>query len=114
MRLKSVVVTLAGVAALAAPPGLAAVAGPAAAAVTASGATAVAPATGAVPAASAGAAAATSEWPQFGQSPRHLNTNPAEQTFSTGNVAGMRTVFTADFGSNTGSEGGPAVANGVL
>lgn len=26
----------------------------------------------------------------------------------------MRTLFTADFGSNTSSEGGPAVANGVL
>src|SRR6266700_4161287 len=109
MRLKSVVVTLAGVAALAAPSGLAAVAGPAAAAVTASGAMAVAPAAGAAPAASAGAAAATSEWPQFGQSPRHLNTNPAEKTFSTGNVGSMRTLFTADFPGAEGLLGGVGV-----
>jgi PQQ-like domain len=64
--------------------------------------------------ASAAPAAVPSQWPQFGQSPRHLNTNPAEKAFSTGNVGGLRTLFTADFGSNTATEGGPAVANGVL
>jgi outer membrane protein assembly factor BamB len=56
----------------------------------------------------------TSQWPQFGQSPRHLGTNPAEKAFNPGNVGRMRTMFTADFGSNTLTEGGPAVANGVV
>jgi outer membrane protein assembly factor BamB len=64
------------------------------------------------------AGAATSpgagQWPQFGRSARHLGTNPAEQAFSPGNVTGLRTRFTAGFGSNTADEGGPAVASGVL
>src|SRR5207248_7229266 len=56
----------------------------------------------------------TRQWPQFGQSASHVGTNPAEKAFNAGNVGRMRTLFTADFGSNTHSEGGPAVANGVL
>src|SRR5262245_56912575 len=86
MRLTSRLASLAGIVALAAPLGLAA---------------AVAP---------AGAAGAPSQWPQYGQSPRHLNTNPAEKTFTPGNAGGLHTLFTADFGSNTLTEGGPEVA----
>ena len=108
MRLTSRLVTLTWTAALVAPLGLAAVAAPADAAAHAG----VAARAGT--AAHAGAAVRPSEWPQFGHSPRHLNTNPAEKTFSTRNVSGLRTLFTADFGSNTATEGGPAVANGVL
>jgi PQQ-like domain len=72
-------------------------------------------------AAPAGAAAAgragapvAGDWAQFGQSARHLNTNPGEKTFRVGNVHRLHTLFTAGFGSNTGSEGGPAVSGGVL
>ena len=108
MRLTSRLVTLTWTAALVAPLGLAAVAVPAGAAAQAG------VAAQAATAAHAGAAGKPSEWPQFGHSPRHLNTNPAEKTFSTRNVSGLRTLFTADFGSNTATEGGPAVANGVL
>src|SRR5262249_31377469 len=90
MRLTSRLAILAGIAALAAPFGLAA-------AVTRASAT-----------------GAPSEWPQYGQSPRHLNTNPAEKTFTAGDVGGLHTLFTADFGSNTLSEGGPAVTSGMM
>ena len=90
MRLTSRLRALAGLAALAVPLSVAAATGP------------------------AGAATSTGEWPQFGQSARHLNTNPAEQTFSPGDVGRLRTLYTADFGSNTASEGGPVVSNGVL
>jgi len=99
MRPTSRLATLAGIVALVAPFGVAVMAAPAGAAGT--------PAPG-------GAAAATSEWPQFGHSPQHLGTNPAEKTFSTSNVSQLHTLFTADFGSNTLTEGGPAVANGVI
>jgi outer membrane protein assembly factor BamB len=68
----------------------------------------------AVTAAPAGAQVAPSEWPQFGQSARHLNTNPAEHAFTTGNVARLQTLFTAGFGSNTVTEGGPVVAGGTM
>jgi len=54
------------------------------------------------------------QWPQFGQSERHLNTNPAERTFNRGNVAALETKFTAHFGDNDVTEGGPVVANGVM
>jgi outer membrane protein assembly factor BamB len=57
---------------------------------------------------------AVSEWPQFGQSPQHLNTNPNERTFTVDNVARLRTRFTAHFGENTVTEGGPVVSGGVL
>src|ERR1700719_2916856 len=99
MRLTSRLIILAWSAALAVPLGLVA---------------AVAPAGAGMVAVARAAGTGTSQWPQFGQSPRHLNTNPAEKAFNTGNVSSMRTQFTADFGSNTGTEGGPAVANGVL
>ena len=107
MRLTSRLIILARSAGLAVPLGLVAAVAPAAAAATAPagpGTAVLAPAAG----------TGTSQWPQFGQSPRHLNTNPAEKAFNTGNVSSMRTLFTADFGGNTASEGGPAVANGVL
>jgi len=90
MRLTSRLAILAGIAVLAAPLGLAATVAP------------------------AGAAGAPSEWPQYGQSPRHLSTNPAEKTFTPGNVGGVHTLFTADFGGSTLTEGGPAVANGMM
>jgi outer membrane protein assembly factor BamB len=62
----------------------------------------------------AAAAATASDWPQFGQSPLHLSTNPAETAFSTHDLGNLQTLFTAGFGSNNGTEGGPAVAGGVL
>jgi outer membrane protein assembly factor BamB len=68
----------------------------------------------AAPADAAGAAVPPSEWPQFGQSARHLNTNPAEHAFTTGNVSGVRTLATASFGANNVTEGGPAVAGGIM
>ena len=107
MRLTSGLATLAGIAMLTVPFGLAVSAAPA-------GAAAMAPAGPGTAELARVAGAGPSEWPQFGQSARHLNINPAEKAFNTGNVSGMRTLFTADFGSNTSSEGGPAVANGVL
>jgi len=107
MRLTSRLITLAWSAALAAPLALAAAAAPA-------GAAAMAPGGPGTAGLARAAGTGTSQWPQFGQSPRHLGTNPAEKAFNAGNVGRMRTLFTADFGSNTNSEGGPAVANGVL
>src|SRR6266516_3391073 len=107
MRLTSKLITLTWTAALAAPFGLMASVAPA-------GAAAMAPAGQATAGLARAARAATSQWPQFGQSARHLSTNPAEKAFNTGNVSRMRTLFTADFGSNTTTEGGPAVANGVV
>ena len=107
MRLTSRLITLAWSAALAAPLALAAAAAPA-------GAAAMAPDGPGTAGLARAAGTGTSQWPQFGQSPRHLGTNPAEKAFNAGNVGRMRTLFTADFGSNTNSEGGPAVANGVL
>jgi outer membrane protein assembly factor BamB len=68
----------------------------------------------AAPAGAAGAAVQPTEWPQFGQSARHLNTNPAEHAFTTGNVSGLRTLATASFGPNNVTEGGPAVAGGIM
>lgn len=105
MRWKTSLINLVGVAALAAPLSLTAP-------TTADGAAA-----GARAGTATGAPASTAvsgDWPQFGQSARHLNTNPAEKTFRIGNVHRLHTLFTADFGSNTGSEGGPAVSGGVL
>src|SRR5689334_15988230 len=106
MRLTSRLSTLAWPALLAASLGLAAAA-PA-------GAATMAPAWPGTAVLAQVARADTSQWPQFGQSPRHLSTNPAEKAFNAGNVGRMRTLFTAGFGSNTNSEGGPAVANGML
>ena len=115
MRLTSRLITLAGIATLAAPLSLAAVAAPAGAAAGAHPAASTQRAASTPRAPSVRPAASTpSEWPQFGHSPRHLNTNPAEKTFTRSNVKRLRTIFTADFGSNTGTEGGPAVANGML
>jgi outer membrane protein assembly factor BamB len=73
---------------------------------------ALGPIIGAAPATAA--VVASSQWPQFGQSERHLNTNPDERTFNPGNVAGLQTRFTAHFGDNNATEGGPVVANGIL
>ena len=106
MRLTSRLATM-GIAALIVPFGLAAL-------VTPAGATAAAPAGPGAARLAQVARAVTSQWPQFGQSARHVGTNPAEKAFNAGNVGRMQTLFTADFGSNTLSEGGPAVANGVL
>jgi PQQ-like domain len=87
---------------------------------TAATATSASPAAAATSAPTAGASSvqagipAPSQWPQFGQSAQHLNTNPDEHTFTVANVARLRTAFTAHFGDNTVTEGGPAVANGVV
>ena len=105
MRLTSRLATM-GIAALIVPFGLAASVAPAGATAAPAG-----PSTGR---SAQVARAATSQWPQFGQSARHVGTNPAEKAFNAGNVSRMHTLFTAYFGSNTNSEGGPAVANGVL
>ncbi|MEN3309013.1 MAG: hypothetical protein V7603_5215 [Micromonosporaceae bacterium] len=78
---------------------------------------AVAPAAGATAAPAAPAVpkpAALSQWSQFGQTARHLNTNPDERAFNPGNVTGLTTVSTAGFGQNTATEGGPVVASGVM
>jgi outer membrane protein assembly factor BamB len=64
--------------------------------------------------AAANPAAVASQWPQFGQTARHLNTNPDERAFNIGNVRQLKTAFTDVFGSSVNTEGGPAVANGVM
>jgi hypothetical protein len=64
--------------------------------------------------ANAAAAPSRSQWPQYGQTERHLGTNPDEQTFNPGNVAGLRTQFTAHFGDSSAGQGGPVVANGIM
>jgi len=90
MRLTSRLITLAWSAALVAPLGLMAAVAPAGAAVTA-------PATPGTAALDRAARAGASQWPQFGQSARHLGTNPAEKAFNPGNVSGISTLFTARF-----------------
>jgi hypothetical protein len=90
MRLTSRLAVLAGAAALAAPLGLVAVIAP------------------------AGAADAPSEWPQYGQSPVISTPTRPRRPSPRGNVSRLHTLFTADFGSNTLTEGGPAVANGMM
>src|SRR4051794_27469050 len=78
------------------------------------GAAALALVAAVAPAGAAGAAAQPSEWPQFGQSARHLNTTPTEHAFPTGNVSGLQPLATASFGANNVPEGGPAVAGGII
>src|SRR5215472_17895861 len=116
MRLTSRLITLAGIATLAAPLSLAAVAAPAGAAAGAHPAASTQRAASTPRAPSVRPAASTpSEWPQFGHSPRHLNTNPAEKTFTRSNVKRLRTIFTADFaGGPAGSTAAPAVTRNTV
>jgi outer membrane protein assembly factor BamB len=96
MRWKTSLINVAAMAALVLPAGLAA------------------PAVLAGPATPAAGVAVSSDWPQFGHSAHHLNTNPAEKAFNVGDVGRLHTLFTADFGSNTGTEGGPVISGGLL
>ena len=110
MWVRSGLAAVAGIAAVAAP--LSFAAAPAGAAAT--GARAAAAVTSGTVTSRAVTDGVAADWPQYGQSPLHLSTNPAEKTFSTHNLGHLQTLFTDSFGSNNGSEGGPAVANGVL
>ncbi|GIJ62803.1 outer membrane protein assembly factor BamB family protein [Virgisporangium aurantiacum] len=69
---------------------------------------------GAAPVSASAAPVPLDQWPQFGQTERHLNTNPAERTFNIGNVGKLETRFVAHVGENNLTEGGPVVANGVM
>src|SRR5262245_19396446 len=60
----------------------------------------------------ASAAAPASSWPQFGQSARHLGTNPDERTFTPKNVSQLQQRFLSHYGEQ--SSGGPVVANGFM
>jgi outer membrane protein assembly factor BamB len=56
------------------------------------------------------AAAGPRDWPQFGRSPRHLNVNPKENTFTPQNVSRLRVEWAGHFGDNTSTEGGAVLA----
>jgi outer membrane protein assembly factor BamB len=60
------------------------------------------------------ASAYAADWPQFGRTPRHLNTNPAETAFSAANISGLQVVWKAHFGNNVATEGGPVIAGSRL
>jgi glucose dehydrogenase len=48
--------------------------------------------------AAAAVAPAAGDWPQFGRTAQHPNTNPAETAFTPGNVAGLAVAWTGQFG----------------
>lgn len=56
------------------------------------------------------AGAGPNDWPQFGRSPRHLNVNPKETTFTPDNVSGLRVEWAGHFGNNSSIEGGAVIA----
>jgi hypothetical protein len=60
------------------------------------------------------AAPAAGDWPQFGRTAQHPNTNPAETAFTPGNVAGLAVAWTGQFGEADETEAGPVVAGGSV
>jgi hypothetical protein len=54
------------------------------------------------------------DWPQFGRTPAHLDTNPGETAFTTATIANLHVAWAAHFGNNDNTEGGAAIANGRL
>ena len=57
-----------------------------------------------------GAHAEAADWPQFGRTAAHLNTNPSEQAFTPANVAKLAIAWEGDMGANTVAEGGAVIA----
>jgi hypothetical protein len=60
------------------------------------------------------AAPAAGDWPQFGRTAQHPDTNPAETAFTPGNVAGLAVAWTGQFGEADETEAGPVVAGGSV
>ena len=58
--------------------------------------------------------AAAADWPQFGRTPAHLNTNPSEHAFTPANVAQLAVAWEGDMGANTATEGGAVIAGSRL
>ncbi len=56
------------------------------------------------------ASAGPADWPQFGRTPRHLNVNPKETSFTPDNVANLRVEWAGHFGDNNSTEGGAVIA----
>jgi outer membrane protein assembly factor BamB len=61
----------------------------------------------------AAAAADNGDWPQFGRTPRHLNVNPTEHSFTPSNIINLRVAWKGHFGNNASTEGGAVIANGM-
>ena len=60
------------------------------------------------------AAPAAGDWPQFGRTAQHPNTNPAETAFTPGNVAGLAVAWTGQFGEADETEATPEEFTGNL
>ena len=56
------------------------------------------------------APALAADWPQFGQTPKHTNSNPSERAFTPENVGSLVVKWNADMGSNVSTEGGAVIA----
>jgi outer membrane protein assembly factor BamB len=69
---------------------------------------------GALFAALASTALHAEDWPQFGRTPQHLNTNPGETAFSAANIGALAILWKAHFGNNTSTEGGAVIAGNRL
>jgi hypothetical protein len=60
------------------------------------------------------AASAAGDWPQFGRTAQHPNTNPAETAFAPGNVGGPAIAWTGQLGEADETEAGQVVAGGSV
>jgi len=54
--------------------------------------------------------ALAADWPQFGQTPKHANSNPSERSFTPENVGSLVVKWNANMGSNVNTEGGAVIA----
>jgi hypothetical protein len=68
----------------------------------------------AVTAPAVAAAPAAGDWPQFGRTAQHPNTNPAETAFTPANVGGLAVAWTGQFGEADETGAGPVVAGGSV
>ena len=62
----------------------------------------------------AATAAPVNEWPQYGQNAQHTSTNPAENAFTSQNIANVKVVSKAHYDNNGQNHGGPVVVGGRL
>src|SRR6476469_4856293 len=62
----------------------------------------------------AAAPARAADWPQFGQTATHGNSNRSERAFTPENVGSLVVKWNADMGSNVSTEGGAVIAGSRL
>jgi outer membrane protein assembly factor BamB len=56
------------------------------------------------------ASAQAADWPQFGQTARHVNSDASERAFTPDNVGGLVVKWNANMGANVSTEGGAVIA----